>query len=341
MPADVNRQWRLASRPTGEPELEDFAFRDGSIPTPGASEVLVRTIYLSVDPYMRGRMRDAESYAEPWEVGDVMRANVVGQVVESKHHDYAAGDIVTGDLEWADYAVAAGHELTRVDPTLAPISTALGVLGTTGRTAYFGMLDVGEPRPGETVVVSGAAGAVGSVAGQIAKLAGCRVVGIAGSDRKTDWLTDDLGFDAAINYKQTDVATAITDACPDGVDVYYDNVGGEITDAVLDHIALNATVVVCGQIALYNAEETPTGPRHLYKLIQNRASIEGFLIYDYRHRQEEANEQLAEWLAAGDISHEETITHGLENAAEAFLGLFEGENIGKQLVQVTEPPTDS
>lgn len=340
MPAEVNRQWLLARRPTGEPELEDFEFREASIPAPGPNEVLVRTIYLSVDPYMRGRMRDAESYTEPWAVGQVMRANVVGQVVESNSHEYTAGEIVTGDLEWADYAVVPGHELTPVDPELGPISTALGVLGTTGRTAYFGMLDVGEPRPGETVVVSGGAGAVGSVAGQIARLAGCRVVGIAGSDRKTEWLTEELGFDAAINYQTTEVEQALAEACPDGVDVYYDNVGGEITDAVLEHLALNAQVVVCGQIALYNEEETPTGPRHLHKLIRKRASIEGFLIYDYRHRQAEANEQLAEWLAAGDLDHEETITHGLENAVEAFLGLFDGENIGKQLVQVTEPPTN-
>ncbi len=341
MPTEVNRQWLLTSRPTGEPERGDFEFHDASIPTPGSNEVLVRTIYLSVDPYMRGRMRDVESYTEPWEVGQVMRARVVGQVVESNHHEYAAGDIVTGNLQWADYAVAPGHELMRVDPDLAPISTALGVLGITGRTAYFGMLDVGEPRPGDTVVVSGAAGAVGSVAGQIARLAGCRVVGIAGSDRKTEWLTGELGFDAAINYKRTNVEQSIANTCPDGVDVYFDNVGGEITDAVLEHIALHAQVVVCGQIALYNMEETPTGPRHLYKLIQNRASIDGFLIYDYRHQQAEANEQLADWLAAGDISHEETVTQGLENAVEAFLGLFEGENIGKQLVQVTEPPKNS
>lgn len=341
MPEEENRQWILSSRPDGDPEPDNFDLQTTTIPDPGREEVLVRTIYLSVDPYMRGRMRDVESYTEPWDVGQVMRANVVGQVVESNAHDFEAGDIVTGNLYWADYAVAPGHELTPVDPEIAPISTALGVLGTTGRTAYFGMLDVGEPRPGDTVVVSGAAGAVGSVAGQIAKLAGCRVIGIAGSPEKIEWLTEDLGFDAGINYKTESVADRIEETCPAGVDVYFDNVGGPITDAVLEHLAINAQVVVCGQIALYNEEETPMGPRHFYKLIRKRASVDGFLIYDYRHRREEANDRLAGWVQDDALVNEETVTEGLENAVDAFIGLFEGENIGKQLVQVTEVPTDA
>lgn len=333
-----NRQWVLASRPEGEPDMENFELVEGDIPTVEPRDVLVRTVYLSVDPYMRGRMRDRESYAEPWDVGAVMRAGVVGAVVESEHPKWDAGDIVTGNLEWADYSVIDGDSLVRVDPELAPISTALGVIGMPGRTAYFGLLDVGEPKPGETVVVSGGAGAVGSVAGQIARIAGCHVVGIAGSDAKCDWLRNDLGFDAAINYTVEDVHGSLGEKAPEGVDVYFDNVGGEITDAVMDHINLRARVAVCGQIALYNIEGTPTGPRHFWSLIENRARVEGFLIRDYANRYREANERLAAWVRRGEIEYRETITEGLENAPVAFLGLFEGENIGKQLVKVSDEP---
>ena len=332
----TNRTWLLAQRPDGRPDEDCFEFVDRDVPTPGRGEVLVRTLYMSVDPYMRGRMRDAESYAEPWDVGDPMRAGVVGEVVESNHPRWSEGDVVNGDLLWADYAVAGGHELTRVDPDVAPVSTALGVLGMPGRTAYFGLLDVGEPKPGDTVVVSGAAGAVGSVVGQLAKEAGCRVVGVAGAEEKIAWLTDDLGFDAAVNYNDEDVHGALREACPDGVDVYFDNVGGPVTDAVFRELSVRARVVVCGQISQYNATETPTGPRKLGTLIRTRARVEGVLVSDYADRFEEATERLGRWVDEGTVQYRETVTDGLENAPDAFLGLFDGVNVGKQVVRVAD-----
>jgi NADPH-dependent curcumin reductase CurA len=333
---DTNRTWLLAQRPDGRPDAECFEFVDREVPDPGRDEVLVRTLYMSVDPYMRGRMRDAESYADPWAVGEPMQAGVVGEIVESNHPRWEAGDVVNGNLQWAEYAVAKGHELVGVDPEVAPVSTALGVLGMPGRTAYFGLLDVGEPKPGDTVVVSGAAGAVGSVVGQVAKEAGCRVVGVAGAQEKLDWLTGELGFDAAINYKDEDVHGALREAAPDGVDVYFDNVGGPVTDAVFRELNVRSRVVVCGQIALYNATEVPTGPRKLAQLIQKRARVEGVLVRDYDDRYEEATERLARWVDDGTVQYRETVTEGLENAPEAFLGLFDGVNIGKQVVQVAE-----
>jgi len=332
---ETTRQWRLASRPTGEPTEENFELVTVERPSPDAGEVLFRTLYLSVDPYMRGRMRDADSYAEPWAVGDPMQAGVVGEVIESRHDDFDAGDVVTGNGLWAEHAVVDGSELRAVDPDLAPVSTALGVLGMPGVTAFFGMTDVAEPVPGETVVVSAAAGAVGSVAGQIASLAGARVVGIAGSDRKCSWLTDDLGFDAAVNYKDTeDMHAALSDACPEGVDVYFDNVGGPITDAVWQLLNVDARVAVCGQISLYNATEQPTGPRKLGQLVQKRARVQGFLVGDYENRWGEALTRLGGFIQSGDLGYSESVVDGFENAPDAFLGLFDGENIGKQLVKV-------
>jgi NADPH-dependent curcumin reductase CurA len=332
----TDRRILLHERPEGRPAPEDFELVERDVPEPGPGDVLVRTRYLSVDPYMRGRMRDAESYAEPWDVGDTLRGGVVGEVAESRSDAFAEGDVVTGNLYWADYAVAEPGELTEVDPELAPVSTALGVLGMPGRTAYLGTLDVMEPDPGDTVVVSGAAGAVGSVAGQISSLAGARVVGVAGSERKTDWLTDELGFDAAINYKAEDVADALGRTCPEGVDCYFDNVGGPITDAVFERLNVDARVAVCGQISLYNEEAVPTGPRKLGRLVTKRARVEGFLHGDFAPRHGAATEQLAEWVNDGDVRYRETVTDGLENAPGAFIGLFEGENVGKQLVKVAD-----
>ncbi|WP_254522067.1 NADP-dependent oxidoreductase [Natrinema caseinilyticum] len=331
------RQWQLASRPVGEPTMENFELVTVDRPEPGHDEVLVETLYQSVDPYMRGRMRDAESYAEPWDVGDPMKAGVVGEVVASNADEFEAGDVVTGDLLWAEHAVADADELQRVNPDLGPISTALGVLGMPGVTAYWGLLDVGDPNPGDTVVVSAAAGAVGSVVGQLARINGTRVVGTAGSEEKVDWLTDELGFDAAINYKQTDdLSTAVAEACPDGVDVYFDNVGGPITDAVWPQLNDFARVAVCGQIALYNATEVPTGPRKLAQLIQTRAKVEGLLVSDYQDRWGEALQRLSRFVREDEIRYRENVVDGFENAPDAFLGLFEGENIGKQLVKVSE-----
>ena len=335
--ADTNRVFTLAERPTGTPTEETFDFEERPVPEPGPGEALVRTLYLSVDPYMRGRMRDAESYAEPWEVGDPLKAGVVGEVVESNGAGYEPGDVVTGELHWAEYATAPAAELTQVDPDRGPISAYLGVLGMPGNTAYFGVNDVAKPKAGETFVVTGAAGAVGSVAGQIAKLNGARVVGFAGSDEKVAFLEDELGFDAGINYKATDdYRGALAEAAPDGVDAYFDNVGGPITDAVFTQLNVDARVAVCGQISLYNATELPTGPRKLTTLIQSRATVEGFLVRDYTERFDQSVRQLGKWLEAGEIQYRETVTEGLENAPDAFLGLFEGENIGKQLVKVGE-----
>jgi NADPH-dependent curcumin reductase CurA len=299
-------------------------------------ELLVQTRYLSVDPYMRGRMSDSESYAEPWAVGEPLNGGIVGEVVEAESDAYDTGDLVTGEGTWAEYSVMDAADVTAVDPSVAAPEAYLGVLGMPGRTAYFGLLEVGDPSPGETVVVSGAAGAVGSVVGQIAKLNGCRVVGFAGTDEKTTWLTEELGFDAAINYKSTDgYQAALADAAPGGVDVYFDNVGGPITDAVFTQLNLDARVAVCGQIAHYNDETVPTGPRKLPQLIAPRATVQGLLVGDFANRFGVATEQLSEWVASGDLSHRETVVEGLSNAPDAFLGLFSGDNIGKQVVQVT------
>ncbi|MFB6207466.1 MAG: NADP-dependent oxidoreductase [Haloglomus sp.] len=331
-----NRQWRLAKRPTGEPDRDTFELVETEIPAPDEGEVLVRTVYQSVDPYMRGRMRDAESYAEPWAVGEPMRAGVVGEVVESRHSGFDEGDVVTGDLLWAEYATADGDELRRVDPDLAPISTAVGVLGMPGVTAYYGFTEKGDPEPGDAVVVSAAAGAVGSVVGQLARVMGCEVVGIAGADEKCDWLTDELGFDAAVNYETEDVRAGVREAVG-GVDVYFDNVGGPVTDAVWPTLDDFARVVACGQISLYNATELPTGPRKLTDAVQKRLRIEGFIVSDY-DRWGHALQRLGGLIASDDLRYREHVVEGFENAPDAFLGLFEGVNIGKTLVKVGEEP---
>jgi NADPH2:quinone reductase len=335
--SNTNRVYRLAKRPEGTPDHDTFELSEEEIPEPGPGEVLIKTLYLSVDPYMRDRMRAGESYADPWDVGDALQGAVVGEVVESNGARFEEGDIVTGELEWAEYATAPGPVLTEVNPELAPISTALGVLGMPGLTAYFGTREVAQPSAGDTFVVTGAAGAVGSVAGQLAKLQGARVVGFAGSDEKVSFLEDELGFDEGINYKTTDdYRAALDEAAPDGVDAYFDNVGGPITDAVFTRLNTDARVAVCGQISMYNSEEIPMGPRKLTQVIQSRATVEGLLVSDFEPRFEEATKQLGQWVASGDISYRETVTEGVENAPDAFLGLFEGENIGKQLVQVAE-----
>ncbi len=332
----TNREWVLAKRPAGEPSMDCFELEETETADLTTGELLVQTRYLSVDPYMRGRMSDSESYAEPWAVGEPLNGGIVGEVVEAESDAYDTGDLVTGEGTWAEYSVMDAADVTAVDPSVAAPEAYLGVLGMPGRTAYFGLLEVGDPSPGETVVVSGAAGAVGSVVGQIAKLNGCRVVGFAGTDEKTTWLTEELGFDAAINYKSTDgYQAALADAAPGGVDVYFDNVGGPITDAVFTQLNLDARVAVCGQIAHYNDETVPTGPRKLPQLIAPRATVQGLLVGDFANRFGVATEQLSEWVASGDLSHRETIVEGLSNAPDAFLGLFSGDNIGKQVVQVT------
>jgi len=333
----TNREWYFVERPDGEPDLDCFELRENDVPEPRFGDLLVRVRYLSVDPYMRGRMRDSESYAEPWALGEPLQGGIVGEVVESESDAYDAGDLVTGRGTWGDYSVVDADDVAPVNPEVAALPAYLGVLGMPGRTAYFGLLEVGDPRPGDTVVVSGAAGAVGSVVGQIAKLNGCRVVGFAGSDEKIDWITEGLGFDAGINYKTTeDYRAALDEAAPGGVDVYFDNVGGPITDAVFTKLNVDARVAVCGQIAHYNDEQVPTGPRKLPLLIAPQAKEEGLLVGDYATRFGAAREQLEAWVDSGALDHRETVVEGLENAPDAFLGLFSGDNIGKQVVRVAE-----
>ncbi|HWP49498.1 MAG TPA: NADP-dependent oxidoreductase [Candidatus Limnocylindrales bacterium] len=336
--SNTNRQITLASRPVGYPKLSDFKLVESPIPVPGEGQILVRTLYLSLDPYQRGRMSDAPSYAKPVQIGEVMIGEIVGKVIESHHPDFKEGEIIAGYLGWQEYAVSDGKGLRKVDPTLAPISTALGVLGMPGMTAYFGLLDIGKPQPGETVFVSGAAGAVGSIVGQIAKIKGCRVVGSAGDNTKVDFLVKELGFDAAFNYKTvSDYYEKLKELCPNGIDVYFDNVGGPLTDAVFRWINVKARVVICGQIHDYNLEKPELGPRFLRQLIIKRARVEGFLVFDYADRYGEALQQLAEWFKAGKLKYRETIAEGIENAPQAFISMLKGGNIGKQLVKISEP----
>lgn len=333
--ATANKQILLAARPAGFPRESDFRLVESPMPQPAEGEVLLRVTYVSVDPYMRGRMRDVVSYAEPVKIGEVMTGGAVAEVVESRNPVYQAGDIVEGMLGWQQYAVSSGAELRKIDPSLAPVSTALGVLGMPGLTAYFGLLDICDPRPGETVVVSGAAGAVGTLVGQIAKIRGCRVVGVAGSDEKVRYLLNDLGFDAAFNYKTTsDYLKKLAGLCPDGIDVYFDNVGGAITDAVLMLINIKARVSICGQISQYNLEKPERGPRLLWTLIVKRARMEGFLVFEYADRYQEGLTQMARWLKEGKIKYREQFAEGIENVPSAFIGMLGGANIGKQLVRI-------
>jgi NADPH-dependent curcumin reductase CurA len=331
-----NRQITLAARPIGLPKESDFRLVESPVPTPGPDEVLVRTLYLSLDPYMRGRMNDAKSYAPPVQIGEVMVGGTVCRVEQSNDPNFQPGDIVVANTGWQDYAAAKGKWMRKLDPSAAPITTALSVLGHIGLTAYFGLIDICHPGAGQTVVVSGAAGAVGSVVGQIAKILGCRAIGIAGTDAKVRYLIDELGFDGAFNYKTTgDYRARIKELCPGGVDVYFDNVGGAITDAVLFNLNLHARVSICGQISLYNLEKPEMGPRLLPLLIVYRARIEGFLVSDYAPRFGEGMRQLTTWFSEGKLRHEETIEEGLENAPRAFIGMLQGKNTGKQLVRVS------
>lgn len=331
------RQIHLAKRPEGMPSMEHFNIVEADIPSPKDGEVLLRALYLTVDPYMRGRMRDAKSYVAPFQLNEPLNGGVVAEVEESKSSHFTQGDIVIGHLNWEEYSVVNEKHLRKIDPSVAPITTHLGILGMPGQTAYFGLLDIGQPKEGETVVVSGAAGAVGSVVGQIAKIKGCRVVGIAGSDDKINYIKNELGFDEGINYKTQDVYQALKDACPDGIDVYYENVGGEIGDAAISLLNKFARIPVCGAISSYNKKEADLGPRVQGKLIQTSSLMKGFTVGDYSDRFNEGAEQLGKWLQEGKLKYEETIVEGFENVPNAFFGLFEGKNLGKQLVKVADP----
>ena len=335
MAVPVNRRVTLAARPAGFPKESNFALVEAPVPEPQPGEALVRVLWTSVDPYQRGRMSEARSYAKPVEVGEVMTAQSAGEVVESRDPRFQPGDKVVGPLGWQEYAVARGGTLRKTVPG-APLQTALHVLGTNGLTAYFGLFDVAKPKPGDTVVVSAAAGGVGQVVGQLAKLAGCRAVGIAGGPEKVHELTETFGYDAGIDYKGEDIAAALKEACPDGVDVYFDNVGGEITDAVFRRLAIGARIAICGQISQYNLEQPELAPRNLGLLIVYRARVEGFLVSDYAHRFGEAVPRLARWLAEGRVRYTEDVVEGIERAPEAFLRMLRGENRGKQLVHVAD-----
>ncbi|MCJ8167366.1 NADP-dependent oxidoreductase [Pontibacter sp. E15-1] len=333
----MNKTYILESRPVGAPTTENFKLTDTELRDLQDGEVLLKALYISVDPYMRGRMSDAKSYVAPYEIGKPIVGGVVAEVVESRSSLYPKGAVVIGGLPWQQYSIHSGQGLHRVDPDVAPLSYYLGILGMPGQTAYFGLLHIGKPKAGETVVVSGAAGAVGTVVGQLAKLKGCRVVGVAGSDEKVAYLKDQLGFDEAINYKTTpDLNAAMAQACPNGVDVYFDNVGGPISDAVLLFINKFARIAICGQIAYYNNTAPATGMRVEPILLKKSALMKGFIVSDFASEFGTATKELATWVREGKLQYQETVKEGFEQLPEAFLGLFTGDNTGKLLVKVAD-----
>ncbi|HZK69618.1 MAG TPA: NADP-dependent oxidoreductase [Paludibacter sp.] len=331
----MNKTIILEKRPVGKPQLSDFKFTDTELPQIGVNEVLLKTSLVSVDPYLRGRMSDAKSYSAPFQLQKPISSGIVAEVLESNNAAYTKGDYVSGLLEWKEFQKSEGKGLLKVDPAKAPLSAYLGVLGMTGLTAYLGLTEIGKPKKGETLVVSGAAGAVGSVVGQIGKLLGCRVVGIAGTDEKAEMLKAKYGFDAAINYSTTaNMKEAIATACPDGVDVYFDNVGGEITDGVLANINQLARIIICGSISVYNETSVPMGPRVETTLIKNSALMQGFIVSNYAAKFPVAIIQLSSWLQAGKLTYSETIIDGFDQIPQAFIGLFEGQNNGKMIVKI-------
>ncbi|MFE0753661.1 NADP-dependent oxidoreductase [Inquilinus sp. NPDC058860] len=340
MSTDVNRRILLAARPVGEPKDSDFRLVEEAVPAPGPGQLLIRTLWLSLDPYMRSRMSDAKSYAAPVEIGQVMVGGAVGRVVASNHPGFAPGDIVEGRTGWQDYALSDGTGLRQVDPSLGPISTAVGVLGMPGMTAYTGLLTIGRPKPGETVVVSAASGAVGAVVGQIAKIKGARVVGIAGGAEKGAYLTGELGFDAAVDHRAPDFAERLRAAVPDGIDVYFENVGGAVWGAVWPLLNPFARVPVCGLIAQYNATGLPDGPNlvpaMMRSVLSKRLTLRGFIVSDFADQHAAFLRDVSGWIREGKLRYREDVVEGLETAPRTFLRLFRGENFGKLLVKVAE-----
>ncbi len=332
----VNRQYRLAARPVGMAKHSDFSFTEEAVRQPIDGEVLVQVLYLSLDPAMRGWMNEGKSYIPPVQIGEVMRAGGVGKVTASRHPAFAIGDIAYGTLGIQEYATLKGEALTKLDAGKVSLPTYLGALGMPGMTAYFGLLDIGKPQAGETVVVSGAAGAVGTVVGQIAKIKGCRVVGIAGGAAKCEYLVRELGFDAAIDYKSEDVKKALKQHCPKGVNVYFDNVGGEILDIVLTQLTRHARIVICGAISQYNSTSGVKGPANYMSLLVNRASMTGMVVFDYADRYPQAMQAMAGWIAAGQLKTREDIVHGIETFPDTLLKLFRGENTGKLVLKVAD-----
>ncbi|MCW8835592.1 MAG: NADP-dependent oxidoreductase [Rhodospirillales bacterium] len=333
--SEINRQYLLKQRPVGRIKESDFERKDSPVPEPGEGEVLVRNLYLSLDPAMRGWMNEGKSYVPPVQLGEVMRGLTVGRVVRSRDDSFSEGDFVTGILGWQDYAAVPGKQLGRA-VTEPSLTANLSLMGIAGRTAYFGLLDICDPKAGETVLVSGAAGSVGSIVGQIARIKGCRVIGIAGTDAKCAWLVDELGFDGAVNYKTEDLYKALRAKCPDGVDVFFDNVGGETLDTVLRLINLRARISICGAISTYNATEMPPGPQNIRSLLVNRARMEGFIIFDYADRFAEADAALADWHKDGRLKIAEDIVDGLDEAPRAINRLFDGTNTGKLIVRIAD-----
>ena len=330
----VNHQFRLAARPVGLPKRSDWSLTEEPAPEPGDGEFLVKILYISLDPAMRGWMNEGRSYIAPVGIGEVMRAGAVGRVISSKHTGFAGGDHVYGNFGVQEYAVSKDDGVTKVDPSLAPLPVFLGTLGLPGMTAYFGLLDIGKPQSGQTVVVSGAPGAVGMVVGQIARIHGCRVVGIAGGAEKCRYLVAELGFVAAIDYKTEDVRKALRQQCTKGMDVYFDNVGGDILDAALANLARHARIVICGAISQYNNTTPVRGPSNYLSLLVNRASMTGMVVFDYAGRYPEAASAIAGWRAAGKLKSREGIVTGFATFPEMFLKLFAGENVGKLVLQV-------
>ena len=332
-----NRQFQLAARPVGMVKPTDFRFVTAPAPSPGPGEVLIKVQYLSLDPAMRGWMNEGRSYVRPVEIGEVMRAGGVGRVIASNDAGSAVGDAVSATTGIQEYAVCKAAEVRKIDPAIAPLPRYLGVLGAPGMTAYFGLLDVGQPKAGETVVVSGAAGAVGTIAGQIAKIKGCRAVGIAGGADKCRYLVEELGFDAAIDYKHEDTRKKLREYCPKGIDIYFDNVGGDILEAALANLARKARVVLCGAISQYNATaDSLRGPRNYMSLLINRARMEGFVVFDYAARYGEAAKIMAGWMAENKLRAREDIVEGIETFPDTFLKLFRGDNLGKLVLKVAD-----
>ena len=343
MSTRTNRRITLAARPAGFPKTSDFSIAADPVPAPEDGEMRLRTIYLSLDPYMRGRMNDARSYVPPIAIGQTMEGGAVSVVEESRHPQFGSGDIVFGYSGWQQFSISDGTGMRTVDPALAPISTALGILGMPGLTGYVGLLDIGQPKAGETVVVSAATGAVGSLVGQIAKLEGCRVVGVAGAPEKCRHAVDTLGMDACVSHRDAGLADALREACPDGIDVYFENVGGRVLDAALGLMNVHGRIPVCGGIAHYNDTGPPPGPDRLAgamrTVLTRRLSVRGFIIFDHHHRIPDFVRDVSGWLREGRVTYREDIVDGIESAVDAFLGLLRGENFGKLVVKVSDDPT--
>ena len=331
----MNNTIILNSRPVGTPKLSDFKFVQEEMPNIQEGEIFLKTKFVSVDPYLRGRMSDARSYVPPFELQKALSSGVVAEVIESNNENFKVGDFVTGMLEWKEFQTSTGKDLLQVSDRSAPLSAYLGILGMTGLTAYFGLTEIGKPQKGETLLVSGAAGAVGSVVGQIGKILGCRVVGIAGSDEKVELLKSKFGYDEANNYNTTkDMTKAIAEACPDGVDVFYDNVGGEISDSAHANINRLGRIINCGAISSYNETEVPKGPRVEGFLIKKSALMQGFIVSNYADKFPEGMKQLSEWLSEGKLTYSETIVEGFDQIPQAFIDLFDGKNTGKMIVKI-------